>query len=372
MSKPMILVTGATGKTGSAVVSQLLKRGWPVRAVVRTLDARSERLKNEGADVVVADMFDPGQLVNAMRGASRAYYCPPFHAHAVHGATAFATAAREAKLEAIVGLSQWLASPAHPSLLTRQHWLIDRLFSLIPGVTHTIINPGFFADNYLRLTPFAVHFGILPNLTGDSRNAPPSTEDIARVAVACLIDPDRHGGKTYRPTGPALLSVPDMTRILSRVLGRKVVPINMPMPMFVQAARADGVSAFAMSGIRHYFEEHKRGTFEIGAPTGDVYEVTGTPPEDFETIARRYAAMPKSQRNAASTLRAYGDFLRIGMTLPYNLDRFEREQGHPIPPHPEFAVDSEVWRQEHGVQTVEKTAKGADTPLFQGTQGTLS
>ena len=74
MIHPTILVTGATGKTGGAVVSQLLQLGWPVRALVRAPDARSERLRAQGAEIAVADLVDPEQLLEAMRGTARAYY----------------------------------------------------------------------------------------------------------------------------------------------------------------------------------------------------------------------------------------------------------------------------------------------------------
>ncbi len=94
MAKPKILVTGATGKTGGAVVSQLLEKEWPVRAVVHRRDARSERLRASGAEVVVADLYDRDQLVQAMRGVSRAYYCPPFQPFAIQSAVAFADAAQ--------------------------------------------------------------------------------------------------------------------------------------------------------------------------------------------------------------------------------------------------------------------------------------
>jgi NAD(P)H dehydrogenase (quinone) len=70
MINPEILVTGATGRTGRVVVTQLLAKGWPVRAAVRVRDARSDLLECRGADVVVADIFDPGQLMDAMRGAA--------------------------------------------------------------------------------------------------------------------------------------------------------------------------------------------------------------------------------------------------------------------------------------------------------------
>jgi len=186
MIKPRIIVTGATGKTGSVVVSELLKAGYPVRALVHKEDARSAHLKAQGAELAVADMSDVERVAEALKDVQRAYFCPPFDPYMIQGAVAFAVAAREARLEHIVGLTQWLASPSHPSLMTRQLWLVDRLFSMTPGVTHTIVRPGIFADAYLATIGSAVHLGIFPWMSGNSRNAPPSNEDIARVAVAAL------------------------------------------------------------------------------------------------------------------------------------------------------------------------------------------
>ncbi|MDQ6931115.1 MAG: transcriptional regulator, partial [Candidatus Eremiobacteraeota bacterium] len=66
----------------------------------------------------------------------------------IHSAAAFAAAATEARLESIVGITQWLANPSHPSIETRHHWLADRILAMIPDVALTIVNPGFFADPY--------------------------------------------------------------------------------------------------------------------------------------------------------------------------------------------------------------------------------
>jgi NAD(P)H dehydrogenase (quinone) len=203
---PKILVTGATGKTGGAVVAQLLEKGFPVRAIVRSRDARSQRLDRLGAETVVANLFDVDQMLAAMRGAVRAYYCPPFHPYMIQSAAVFVAAARESKLEAIVGLSQWTASANHPSLQTRQLWLVEQMLSALPDIAYVNLNPGYFVDNYLRLIDFASLLGIFPILTGDGRDAPPSNEDIARVAVALLMDPDRYVGKRFRPTGSKLMS----------------------------------------------------------------------------------------------------------------------------------------------------------------------
>lgn len=350
MAYPRILVTGATGKTGGSAARQLLDAGWPVRALVHKRDARSAALEQLGAEIVVADLFDPDQLLDAMQGVARGYYCPPWHPYMLQSATAFAVAARQARLEAIVGLTQWLASPAHPSLATRQNWLADNVFAMVPGAAHVSVNPGFFADNYLRLTPFAAHLGLFPWPTGKSRNAPPSNEDIARVAVSALMAPERHAGRAYRPTGPALLSARDMASILSRVLKRRVMHMDMPMWMFMKALRALGISQFEQLGIRTYVAEHRAGTFEFSAPTDHVREVTGRAPEDFEIIARRYAALPEARRSFGNFLGTLGDFMRIGMTPANDLDRFQREQSHPMPPVPSLAIEDERWQNEHSAQ----------------------
>ena len=67
MTKPRIVVTGATGKTGSVVVSELLKAGYVVRAIVHREDGRSARLKAQGAEIAVADMSDVERVANALK-----------------------------------------------------------------------------------------------------------------------------------------------------------------------------------------------------------------------------------------------------------------------------------------------------------------
>lgn len=348
MTKPKILVTGATGNTGQHVVAGLLEKGFPVRAAIRKHDARSDRLKSLGAEVVVADLFDFDQLSGAMRGTQRAYYCPPFHPQMTQSATAFALAAREAKIESIVDLSQWLASPAHPSLMTRQHWLTDRLFETIPDVALTIVTPGYWADAYLTPIAFATQLGIfVMPASGESRNPVPSVADIARVAVGALIDPQKHAGKTYRPTGPVSLSVNEMTEIIGRVVGRRVRHVRPPMWMFYKAARRGGIDERTLSTIRHYIHEIDAGTFAFGGPTGDVFEVTGRQPEDFETIVRRHAALPQARQSFRNTLRALGEFMLTPFLPGLDPIRYERERDFPSLPSARFDLESERWKAEH-------------------------
>jgi NAD(P)H dehydrogenase (quinone) len=319
-------------------------------------DARSARLKAHGTEIVVADLSDVERVADALKDVQHAYFCPPYDPYMIQGAVAFALAAKEARLEHIVSLTQWLASPSHPSLMTRHHWLVDRLFSMTPGVAHTIVNPGFFADAYLVTIGLAAQLGIFPWMYGNSRNAPPSNEDIARVAVAALIDPARYAGKSYRPTGPELLGAEDMARAISRAVGRSVRVVPTPTWLFMNAARMGGLSIDLMSNLRYYIDDHKRGVFELGAPTTDVLEVTGRPAEDFETIARRYAAQPRNRRTFGNWLREFAQFMIVPLSPGFNLDRYDRELHRPFPSAPQFALGSEIWRREHAIGDAAKPA----------------
>lgn len=346
-----VLVTGATGKVGGAVATQLLEKGVPTRAMVHRDDARSARLRQLGAEVVVADMFDINQVSSAMDGVDRLYFNPPYHPHALDSAVAFAVAARRAGVEAVVALGQWLASPEHPSLMTRQAWLTDKLFELLPDTAHVAVDPGYFADNYLQLIGMAAQLGVLPTPTGGRRNAPPSNEDIARVAVGALLDPHRHDGRAYRPTGPALLSGAEIADAVGEALGRRVRHIDIPPWMFMRAVRVSakrlGADLFFQSGLRHYLPEYALGTWEVGGPTTHVRDVAGVEPEDFLTIARRYATGPETRRTPANFIHQLGIFLLTGLVPMRRLDRFDRLQQHPRPAHPAYSGESVGWRQEH-------------------------
>ncbi|WP_406816949.1 NmrA family NAD(P)-binding protein [Mycobacterium sp. M23085] len=348
-----ILVTGATGKIGGAVAAQLLGRGVTTRAMVHRDDARSARLREMGAEVVIADMCDIQQVSGAMAGVDRLYFNPPYHPHALDSAVSFAVAARRAGVEAVVALGQWLASPEHPSLMTRQAWLTDKLFELLPDTAHVAVDPGYFADNYLQLVPLAAQLGVLPTPTGAGRNAPPSNEDIARVAVGALLDPHRHDGRAYRPTGPTLLSGAEIADAVGAALGRRVRHMDVPPALFMRAVRVNakrlGADEFFQSSLRHYLPEHGQGTWEVGAPTTHVRDVAGVEPEDFLTIARRYVTGPESRRTTGNFMRQLGNFMLTALIPMHRLDKFDRNQQHPQPAHPRLSGQSPVWRSEHGV-----------------------
>ena len=138
----------------------------------------------------------------------------------------------------------------------------------------------------------------------------------------------------------------------------RVVPT--PARLFMKAARMGGLPIDLLSGVRYYVDDHKHGAFELGAPTTDVLDVTGQPAEDFETIARRYAALPCNRRTLGNWLRQFAQFVIAPLSPRFDLDRYDRELRRPFPSEPQFAPESKIWRREHAMDYADRGAVTAD------------
>lgn len=346
--KPKILVNTAAGKVGFAVAMQLLEKDYPVRAFVHRESPRAQQLKDAGAEIYVGNMLDIRDVRQALQGVQRSFYCAPVDNNLLHTGMVFASAANEANLEVVTNLTQWFANPIHPSFYTREHWLNDEALSWMPNVDVITINPGFFADNYFFVFEMIAQLGMMPFPIANGRNAPPSNEDIARVAVATLIDPEPHIGNTYRPTGPVVLSAQDMVDVFSKVLNKKVKYMDVSRSMFLKAMTALGIPTFGISQVRHYTEEHKLDTLTINAPNTVVRDLTGNEPENFETIVRRYLAeRPEGKQTIANKFKAIRFFIKMLLTPTPDMDKYERQQGHPIITDPSYSANSDDWLTTH-------------------------
>ena len=348
MTKPKILVTSAGGKTGFAAAVQLLEKGFPVRAFLHRKDHRSERLQRAGAEIFVGNQFDIRHLRRALAGVQRVYYCAPLSANGLHGGMVFSVAAQEAKIEVVVAMSQWLAGPEHPSLATRENWLTDTILSGSSNFDTVIVNPGWFADNYFFVLEPIAQLGLMPMPLGQGLNAPPSNEDIARVAVGALVDPAPHIGNFYRPTGPKLLSPEEIAATFAKVLDRTVKYQDISENMLLKALTVQGRPKVQLSQLRYYTQDYQRNAFGIGAPTDAVRSVGGREPEDFETIVRRYVTgNPAAVSTLGNRLRAVSFFAKMLLMPTPNMDAFERGQEHVLLGDPLYARDSEEWVISH-------------------------
>src|ERR1700730_12875709 len=189
-----ILVTGAAGgsqgSTGRRIAALLLEKGIPVRAFVHKLDARSDALRELGAEVVRGDLLDPDSVRAALKGIKRAYFTYSVADGLLEATTIFAMAAREAETELVVNNSQLQGARKAPSFRNMQHGLADQIFDWAHvGAVHLHAPPYY--ENVRALVRRSVaeqNAAFLP--WGDGKAVIPLTgaEDVSRVAATLLLN----------------------------------------------------------------------------------------------------------------------------------------------------------------------------------------
>ena len=349
-----ILVLGASGKTGKSTAMELLEKGESVRAFVRKTDHRSESLRAAGAEIFQGEMSNLEDISNALVGVDKAYFVAPWVPDQMHIAATFAVAAAQSDLKLIVTITQWLGQSQHPSSATRESYLTDQIFDMVPGVDVVKINTGWFADNYLQpeLLAIVTQLGMFPFPLGDGKTAPVSYEDIGRVAAEALVNPAPYIGKTLRPTGPKLMSPQDLADSFSRVTGRKVKYDNISEKLFLKSLQYMKIPVHLQAQVRRYVEDYRRGSFEIGTPNDVVLEMTGKPAEDFETIIERYIKRNDNvtRPTFGNKLKAIRGFIQLVFTRAIDLDKLEKDRGYPTLKDPKYSIDYAPWFQSHNQQ----------------------
>jgi len=280
----MILVTGAAGKTGSAVIRMLAAREQPVRALVfRQRQVRSlERLG--AADVLVADMRDAASLAAAMRGIRSVYHiCPNMHPeeHAI-GVGGIAAAA-SAGIEHFV-----YHSVLHPAIASMpHHWQKHLVEQELKGsrLRHTILRPCAYMQNLragwskiLENGEFAVPYAVA------TRMSLVDLEDVAEAAAVVLCT-QGHEGVTYELCGAESLSQDDVAGILSGQLGIPVRASVVALEDWVRDARATGVSDYAIDSLLRMFEYYDRHGF--CGKSLDLERLLDRPSTTFGEFVRR-------------------------------------------------------------------------------------
>src|SRR5262249_15337520 len=148
MESKVFLVTGATGDIGSKVTRFLLEKGYKVRAIVHKNDARSSKLGDLGAEIVIGDLLDFKSVRPALDGVSGAYFVYPIAPGLIEATAFFARAASEAHVAHIVNMSQISARREATSHAAFNHRIAERVFDW-SGSSVTHLRPTFFAEWFL-------------------------------------------------------------------------------------------------------------------------------------------------------------------------------------------------------------------------------
>jgi uncharacterized protein YbjT (DUF2867 family) len=214
-----VLVTGATGRVGRLVVSELLGAGVPVRALSR----RPETAGLPAAvEVVAGDLTVPESLDAGLRGAGAVFLvwtAPPATLPAV--VERLASHARR-----VVLLSSPHQTPhpffQQPNPMAAFHADIERRIA-DSGLASTILRPGMFASNTLLWWGSQIRDGgdVIRWPYGAAETAPVDERDIAAVAARALQE-DGHAGGDYVLTGPESLSQAEQVSLIGEAIGRRL------------------------------------------------------------------------------------------------------------------------------------------------------
>ena len=283
---PSILVTGATGTTGSALVRRLDARGTPVRIFVRDA-GRAAGLSAPTAQVAVGDLTDGDSLARALEGIETVFLLTPVSPdqEAVQGKVV--DAARAAGVRHLVKLSALGTSPDSPAKLGRWHASVEERIRG-SGMGYTFLHPHSFMQNLLASAPLIREQGVFYGASGDGAFSAVDARDIAAVAAAILQDPAPHHGKTYTVTGPEAVSHPEMAAHLSDALGRPVRYVNLPPEAFRAGMVGAGLPdwlAEDLASLQVFFS-----TGHGAAVSPAVRDLAGEPGIPFAAFARDHAA----------------------------------------------------------------------------------
>ena len=277
-----VLVTGATGNTGRAVLDALLGRGVPVRAMVRT-EADRSRLP-AGVPAVAADFDDAASMAAALAGAGRAYLVTPSSEQAEAQQRRFADLAVQAGVGHLVVLSQLAADENSPVRFLRYHAAVEQHVRDL-GIAYTFLRPNLFFQGFLAFAGTISAQGRFYAPIGDATVSAVDVRDIAAVAATTLTEAG-HQGATYTLTGPASITHTQIATALTAALGRDITFIDVPPEAFADSLQGI-LPPWQVQGLLEDYAHYRRGEAATVSPA--VVEITGRPPRDISQFARDYA-----------------------------------------------------------------------------------
>lgn len=246
-----ILVTGATGTVGGAAMRALAMEAAAERielfGAARSPESAG-KLIDAGFNVVELDYDRPETLLPAMEGVDAVFLVTGYTVDMLVHSKRLLDAAKANDVQHVVHLGA-LAADDTPHAHFAWHQLIERAIEAM-GFSFTHLRPNFFIDTVwhgLRQRPERlVHF------VGDRKVSWIAAEDMAAVAAAALLEPEKHAGKTY-PLAIEALSFPELAALLSQVTGRTVEyrprPASFLLPILLKQGMEPVYAASLAAGV---------------------------------------------------------------------------------------------------------------------------
>ena len=215
----MILLTGATGKTGGETAKALAQKGVKARALVRD-EAKAAGLKAAGFELAVGDITDAASVQRALKGVDQLLILLPNSQRQLELEKQLVDLAKQAGVRHLVKMSSMEAVADAKAPIPQVHWASEQ-YIRAAGLAWTMVKPNFFMQNFLGSAKSIKENKSFSLPMGDGKTAMADARDIGAVTAEVLAGKG-HEGKSYEITGPELLSFHQVAERFSEVLGTKI------------------------------------------------------------------------------------------------------------------------------------------------------
>ena len=243
----MILITGASGNVGRAVIQAVRATGSPFRALYRS--ATEAAKATPGTVAVIGDFADRASLKKAVEGVDSIFLvCSPIP-ELVQLETNVIEAAKESGTVRHIVLNSALGAEDYPKSFPSWHRRVEETLKA-SGLGYTIVRPNSFMQNILAyMAPGIRAQGAFYSAAGAARYSYLDLRDIARAVARILTAPDDHAGKVYELNGPEALTNGELAVRISRTAGRLVTFVEIPEDIQANAMTDLGMPEWQVTAL---------------------------------------------------------------------------------------------------------------------------
>jgi uncharacterized protein YbjT (DUF2867 family) len=280
----MILITGATGRTGKEAAQQLVAKGVKVRALVRN-PAKAAALQAAGVELAPGDAGDAAAVRRALEGVSGIAIILPNGESQLALEKQLATLAAEAGVAHIVKVSSVESIPGAPNPVHRTHWESEEHIRSL-GKVWTMVRPSFYLQNFLSNAATIKAEGKFYYPFGDKGAAVLTDSRDAGFFVAHVLSTPGHANKSYDITSHELLSFHQIAAVFTQELGRRIEYVPQDPAAYKAFLGRFVASQWHLDAVCDIFAEISHGY--VSRTTNTFAEVTGREPISLAQFIREH------------------------------------------------------------------------------------
>ncbi|MEM1010389.1 MAG: NmrA family NAD(P)-binding protein, partial [Myxococcota bacterium] len=291
----MILVIGATGTIGTALVRCLANYEEPVRALVRPRRQRSSypnqhgvqpqqsRIESSQIHYMEGEVMDLATLQHAMRGVEKIFLSMGNGPMQREIELSVVREAAKANIEHFVKVSAPIVGPHVPIDIGRLHFEIEESI-IATGMSHTFLRPYGFMQNLLQQAHVIGTTGTFFGSTGHAKMNLVDARDVAEVGALALANCQTMQG-TFVLTGPQTISYPEIAHQMSQTLGYRVTYINQTPQRFRSGLEANKLPAWL---IEHLMQIQKSVVEQEELPNSIFEQLMGSSPRTLDAFLKEH------------------------------------------------------------------------------------